>query len=65
MSIIQATYNKQTVFYTAMTDPLCDGLYSIVLRDCKGDTIKSYGNIYQVTGNEISDIKVLYRCKVK
>ena len=25
MSIIQATYNKQTVFYSAMTDPICNG----------------------------------------
>ena len=65
MSIIQATYNKQTVFYTAMTDPLCDGLYSIALRDCKGDTIKLYESVYQVTDNGISDIRTLYRCKVK
>jgi hypothetical protein len=65
MSIIQATYNKQTVFYTAMTDPLCDGLYSIVLRDCQGYTIKLYESLYQVKDNEISDIRALYRCKVK
>jgi len=65
MSIIQATYNKQTVFYTAMTDPLCDGIYSIVLRDCNGDTIKTYESVNQVTENEISDIRVLYRCKAK
>jgi hypothetical protein len=65
MSIIQATYNKQTVFYSTMTDPLCDGIYPIVLRDCKGATVKSYESANQITNNEITNIKALYRCKTK
>ena len=65
MSIIQATYNKQTVFYQAMTDPLCDGIFPIVLLDCNGATVKSYESANQVTGNEISDRKTLYRCKTE
>ena len=65
MSIIQATYNKQTVFYTAMTDPICNGIYPIVLRDCTGDIVKSYESLNQVKDNDITNIKTLYRCKVE
>jgi hypothetical protein len=65
MSIIQATYNKQTVFYQTMTDPLCDGIYPIVLLDCNGTTVKSYESVNQVPDNEITNMKVLYRCKTK
>jgi hypothetical protein len=65
MSIIQATYNKQTVFYTAMTDPLCDGIYGYIIFDCKGDRIKTYMPGDQTFFNEVTDIKVLYRCKTK
>jgi uncharacterized protein YcfL len=65
MSIIQGTYNKQTVFYQAMTDALCDGIYPIVLLDCNGVTVKSYESANQVPDNEITNIKVLYRCKTK
>jgi len=65
MSIIQATYNNQTVFYTAMTDPLCEGIYSIILFDCNGDTIKAYQPGDQATYTEIANKKVLYRCKTK
>ena len=65
MSIVQATYNKQTVFYAAMTDPLCDGIYPIVLRDCKGEIVKSYESANQVLENELTDLQILYRCKTK
>ncbi len=65
MSIIQATYNKQTVFYTAMTDPVCNGVYPIVLRDCTGEIVKSYESINQVKDNDITNIKTLYRCKIE
>jgi hypothetical protein len=65
MSIIQATYNNQTVFYVAMTDPLCDGIQNIELLDCKGDSIKTYEPGDQAAYNEITNRKVLYRCKTK
>ncbi len=64
MSIVQATYNSQTVFYTMMTDPLCDGFQTIILLDCERKTVKT------ITNGEISsykaketNMKVLYRCK--
>jgi hypothetical protein len=65
MSVIQGTYNKQTVFYTAMTDPLCDGGGSYTIFNCKGESIKSYAVGDQTFFNEITDRKVLYRCKTK
>jgi hypothetical protein len=65
MSIIQATYNKQTVFYSAMTDLLCDGYYPIVLRDCDGNFVKSYEPGDQAKDTEIAKMKILYRCKTK
>jgi hypothetical protein len=65
MSIIQATYNKQTVFYSAMTDPICNGIYPIVLRDCTGDIVKSYESINQVKDNDITNIKTLFMCKIE
>jgi hypothetical protein len=65
MSILQATYNNQTVYYQAMTDPLCDGIYPVVLLDCNGTTVKSYESISQVPDNAITNIKALYRCKTK
>ena len=65
MSIIQATYNEQTVFYQAMTDPLCDGIYPIVLLNCNGATVKSYESANQVPNNEITNVKALFRCKTK
>jgi hypothetical protein len=65
MSVIQATYNDQTVFYQAMTDPLCDGIYPVVLLDCSGTTVKSYESMGQVPDGAITDMKVLYRCKTE
>ena len=65
ISIIQATYNDQTVFYQAMTDPLCDGVYPVVLLDCNGNTVKSFESISQVPDNAITNVKAIYRCKTK
>jgi hypothetical protein len=62
-SIIQASYNKQTVFYLAMTDPLCDGIQTYVLLDCTGNTVKSYQSGDQAMDGRVTNLKVLYRCK--
>ena len=64
MSIIQATYDNQTVFYTLMTDPLCDGVQSIVLLDCKGKIVETFANS-EISGykEKETNMKVLYRCK--
>jgi hypothetical protein len=62
ISILQASYKGQTVFYVAMSDPLCDGIFPIDLRNCHGDVVKSYHNPGQ-PGPELTDVKNLYRCK--
>lgn len=64
MSIIQATYSNQSVFYIAMTDPLCDGIQSVSLLDCEGKVVKNFTNEeYLAAGDNLTNIKVLYRCK--
>lgn len=64
MSIIQAEYDGQTVFYIAMTDPLCDGIQSVVLYDSNGKPVKTLTNDeYISAGDKLSNKKILYRCK--
>ncbi|MDD2307548.1 MAG: hypothetical protein PHP53_22785 [Prolixibacteraceae bacterium] len=64
MSIVQANYNNQTVFYTMMTDPLCNGVQTIILYDCEGKIVKTIANseISSYKAEE-TNMKVLYRCK--
>jgi hypothetical protein len=63
ISIIQATYSKQTVFYFIMNDPLCDGYQQIIINDCSGTTLKTYTTINQTFENEVTNQKTLYTCK--
>lgn len=61
LSIIQATYEKSTVFYLAMTDPRCDYVFHVDLINCEGTTVKSYTD-YNQFASEVTDRKVLYTC---
>ena len=64
MSIFQATYDNQTVFYTVMTDPLGNGVQTITLLDCEGKVIRSIANNDIPSFHEnAANIKALYRCK--
>jgi hypothetical protein len=66
MAIIQAKYNKQTVFYATMNDPLCNGYYPIVLHDCNGAFIKVYEPpLGETFSSEVTDRKELYFCKTE
>jgi hypothetical protein len=65
MSIIQATYNEQTVFYPVMNDELCDGIQQIILFDCSGDSLKIYTMEDQTFSNEVTDRSVIFTCKTK
>ena len=66
LSIIQATYDNQTVFYPIMNDPACNGIIQqINLFDCSGNTIKTYSAIDQAFGNEVTNRKTIYSCKTK
>ena len=63
ISIFQATYNKQSVFYSLMNDPLCDGLQQIVLLDCSGSAVKTYALSDETFITEVTNRKVIYTCK--
>jgi len=65
ISIIQATYQKKTVFYPIMNDPLCNSYQVIVLYDCCGTTIKTYTLTDQTFGDEVTERKTIYTCKNK
>jgi uncharacterized lipoprotein YajG len=66
IAIMQATYDKQTVFYTIMNDPLCDGYFPVVLQDCTGAQVKVYGQPSgDEFGNEVKDRRELYSCKTE
>ncbi len=62
-SIIQATYNKQTVFYKIITDPVCNSVINISIADCNGNILKTYTAIDDTFTSEVTGRKVLYRCK--
>jgi hypothetical protein len=63
MSIVQANYNKQTVFYVIMNDPVCDGVININLFDCKGEFVKNYQSLDQTFSSEVTNQKIIYTCK--
>lgn len=64
MAIFQATYNKQTVFYSVMNDPLCDGYYPVAIRDCNGDVLKVYEpSLGETFSNEVTDREEIFFCK--
>ena len=64
MSIIQGKYNNQTVFYVALTDPLCNGISTPTLYDCDGNIIRTFTmNDFQEFYKNVNAEKVLYRCK--
>ena len=66
MAIFQATYNKQTVFYAIMNDPVCNSYGLLVLFDCNGNSIKAYEPpLGDTFSNEVTDRKELYTCKTK
>lgn len=66
ITIFQATYNKQTVFYYSVNDPRCDSVpQPINLFDCAGETIKSYAPTEQTFGDEVTNSKEIYICKEK
>jgi hypothetical protein len=65
ISIVQGTYEKQTVFCALPTDPVCDVVFNINIYDCKGTVLKNYTNNFEIFDNEVTNRKVLYRCKTK
>ena len=64
ISIIQGTYSNRTVFFTAITDALCDGIIIPTLYDCEGKVVRIFTSDDFLSFNDlVSTDKVLYRCK--
>ena len=64
VSIIQGTYNHQTVFFTALTDELCDGIDTPTLYDRNGKVVRTFTLVdYRYFYDHVTRDKVLYRCK--
>jgi hypothetical protein len=66
ISIFQASYKNQTVFYSFSNDPLCNGSpQEIILYDCSGTNLKTYPTINDDFGTEVTGRKVIFTCKTK
>lgn len=65
VSIIQAKYNKGTVFYVAITDPVCNSIFNANLMDCSGNIVKNYPNADETFQREVTERRVIYRCKTE
>ncbi|HLP75269.1 MAG TPA: hypothetical protein VK155_20365 [Bacteroidales bacterium] len=66
ITIFQANYNKETVFYSMMNDPLCNGYMQIALLNCDGDPVKTFEPPVGETFNkEVTDRKELYSCNTE
>ncbi|RXQ88131.1 hypothetical protein EO244_15455 [Ancylomarina salipaludis] len=64
ISIFQATYKNQTVFYSAITDPLVNSIFKVLIWDCEGKVIKVFDNDERENfSNSVTKRVVLYRCK--
>jgi hypothetical protein len=64
ISLIRGTYNNQTVYFTALTDPACDGIDTPTLYDSNGKIVRIFTmNDYQEFYEKVTRDSVLYRCK--
>ena len=66
ISIIKGTYEGQTVFFIALTDPVCDGIDTPTLYSCHGKPIRSFTNStsdQKELREKVTRDTVIYRCK--
>ena len=64
--IIQAIYDDRTVYYTSVTDPLCNSIFGVALLNCDGQLIKNYNDANKDDFySQVSDRKKLYSCKAR
>lgn len=69
-AIVKATYKGQTVFYYELGGAYCNVVFRIDLRNCQGDTIKTYfpqnreewGVQTRAFQNEVTNRQTLYQC---
>ena len=66
VSILQAEYRSQTVFYTSITDPLCNSIFSVDLLNCNGKVIRHFSSEdREKFYNKVTNSKKLYSCTPK
>ena len=63
-SIVQGTYNNQTVFFTMITDPLCNSINMPTLYSCEGKVVRTFTEAdYREFSEKVTSVKVLFRYK--
>ncbi len=64
LSIVQGTYLNQTVFYLAITDPVCNGISIPTLYNCNGKAVKKYStDDFRDFNHQVTFDSILYSCK--
>jgi len=66
VSIIKGEYERQTVFFVALTDPLCNGINSPSLFNCEGKVVRSFTSAAEdqkELADKVTIDTILYRCK--
>ena len=64
ISIFQASYKNQTVFYSLITDPLANSVFGAALWNCEGEIVRTFDYNERDEFNElVTNTIVLYRCK--
>jgi hypothetical protein len=63
VSVFQALYNGDTVFYTFLSGPLCDPAFNVTLLDCEGNVIKEYHeHEFENFAEEVDSIHTIFTC---
>jgi hypothetical protein len=63
ISILQGRYKGGTVYYTMITDPVCNSVFEVTLWDCNGNIVREYKTgENEIFGNEVELVRNLYTC---
>ena len=64
VSLLQGTYNGQTIFYIQMTDPFCEAIDTPTLYNCDGELVRIFTfEDHQDFYTEVTMTKTLYTSK--
>ncbi len=66
VTLFQGTYKGQTVYFTMMNDPLCDGVFLVKLLDCHGKLVTTFGPDIKGQNDfalEVHTDNTLYSCR--
>lgn len=62
-SIVKALFNADTVYYTTLSGPLCDPVFSATLLNSDGEVVKIYWySEVSAFNREVTFIETTYRC---